>query len=155
MDNPHGRIISVKHSEPTPYALVEVDATVHCARCAAGKGCGAGLLGATTGSRRVEALVGAGLAVSEGDEVRIELEPSNLLRASLIVYGTPLVAAIGAAAIAYWADLGDLYAALAALSGVIAGLSIAQFRLRKSDCLRQFTPTVIERIAGQHRPAGS
>ena len=155
MENPRGRIISVKHSEPSAYALVEVDATVHCARCAAGKGCGAGLLGGTTGSRRVEALIGAGLAVSEGDEVRIELEPSNLLRASLIVYGAPLGSAIAAAALAYLADLGDLNAALSALGGIVAGLFFARSRLRKSDCLRQFTPTVIERIAVQHRPAGS
>jgi len=154
MENPRGRIISVKHSEPTPYALVEVDATVQCARCAAGKGCGAGLLGGSSGSRRIEALIGAGLAVSEGDEVRIELEPRNLLRASLIVYGVPLVSAVTAAALAYWADLRDLDAALAALGGIVFGLFLARFRLGKSDCLRQFTPTVIERIAVQSRSVG-
>jgi sigma-E factor negative regulatory protein RseC len=155
MEHPRGRIISVQHSELSPYALVEVDTTVQCSRCAAGKGCGAGLLGGTTGSRRVEALIGAGLTVSEGDEVRIELEPGNLLQASLIVYGVPLVSAIVAAALAYSADLGDLDAALAALGGVVAGLLFARFRLRKANCLRQFTPTVIERITVQHSRAGS
>ncbi|MGB5625274.1 MAG: SoxR reducing system RseC family protein [Woeseiaceae bacterium] len=155
MEHPRGRIISVQHSELPPYALVEVDTMVQCARCAAGKGCGAGLLGGTTGSRRVEALIGAGLTVSEGDEVRIELEPRNLLQASLIVYGVPLVSAIVAAALAYSADLGDLDAALAALGGIVAGLLFVRFRLRKANCLRQFTPTVIERIAVQRGRVGS
>lgn len=155
MEHPRGRIISLQYSEHSPYALVEVDATVQCARCAAGKGCGAGLFGATTGSRRVEAFIGAGLTVSEGDEVRIALEPGNLLQASLIIYGAPLVSAIVAAALAYLADLGDLHAALAAMGGIVVGLFFARFRLRKANCLRQFTPTVIERIAVQHSPVGS
>lgn len=155
MEHPRGRIISVEQSELSQYALIEVDATVQCARCAAGKGCGAGLLGGLSGSRRIEALIGAGLTVSEGDEVRIELEPRTLLQASLIVYGVPLVSAIVAAALAYLADLDDLDAALAALGGIVAGLFIARFRLRKANCLRQFTPTVIERIAVQHGPVAS
>lgn len=155
MEHPRGRIISLQHSEHAPCALVEVDATVQCARCAAGKGCGAALLGGTTGSRRVEALIGAGLTVSEGDEVRIALEPRNLLQASLIVYGAPLVAAIAAAALAYLADLGDLDAAMAAIGGIAIGLLFARFRLRRANCLRQFTPTVIERIAVRHSSVGS
>lgn len=103
----------------------------------------------------MEALIGAGLTVSEGDEVRIALEPRNLLQASLIVYGAPLVAAIAAAALAYLADLGDLDAAMAAIGGIAIGLLFARFRLRQANCLRQFTPTVIERIAVRHSSVGS
>jgi len=155
MEHPRGRIISLQHSEHAPHALVEVDTTIQCARCAAGKGCGAALLGGTTGSRRVEALIGAGLTVNEGDEVRIALEPGNLLQASLIVYGVPLGSAIVGAALAYLAGLGDLDAAMTAIGGIVIGLFIARFRLREAGCLRKFTPTVIERIAVQHSPVGS
>lgn len=147
MENPRGRVIAVNNVENSPHALVEVDAAAQCARCATGRGCGAGLLGGTAASRRIDALIGAGLTVSEGDEVRIELAPRNLLRASLIVYGMPLSGAVAAALMAYAAGLGDLYAALAAIGGIAAGLLLARTRLRKEGCLRRFTPTVIERIA--------
>ena len=148
MDNPRGRVITLTDSATAPYALVEVDASVSCARCAEGKGCGAGLLGRTSGSRRVDALIANGLTVGEGDEVRIELAPSNLLQASMIVYGLPLSGAVLGAALAYFVGLGELYAATAALGGILAGLMLARLRLQKTSCLRQFTPTIVERVTG-------
>ncbi|MBT8090884.1 MAG: SoxR reducing system RseC family protein [Gammaproteobacteria bacterium] len=159
MDNPRGRVIAVRDFEPAPYALVEVDASVSCARCAEGKGCGAGLLGRTSGSRRVDALVATGLTVREGDEVRIELAPSNLLQASMIVYGLPLAGAILGAGFAYIAGIGELNAAMAALGGILAGLIVARLRLKQDGCLRQFTPTVVERLtvaarSSEHIPGG-
>jgi len=144
MENPRGRVIAVNSNAASPHALVEVDAVVECARCAEGKGCGAGLLGASTGSRRVDALIRAGLSVSEGDEVCIELAPKNVLHASLIVYGWPLGGAVIAAFIAYSAGLGDAYAALAAIAGLSTGLLLARRQLRSSRCLRRFTPMVVE-----------
>lgn len=82
----------------------------------------------------------------EGDQVRIELAPSNLLRASMIVYGLPLSGAVLGAALAYLAGLGELFAATAALGGIFAGLMVARMRLRRSGCLREFTPTIVERL---------
>ncbi len=152
MENPRGRIIAVRHSDPAVHALVEVDATVQCQRCLEGKGCGAGLFGTTRATRRVEALVREDLAVGEGDEVRIALEPRNLLKASLIVYGLPLGFAVAAAAAAYFVGFGDLQAALAALAGIVGGLLAARSRVRKSGCLREFTPTVVERIRVGQQP---
>lgn len=133
---------------PAPQALVEVDASVSCARCAEGKGCGAGLLGRTPGSRRVDALIAGGLTVGEGDEVRIELASSNLLRASMIVYGLPLSGAVLGAALAHFVGLAELYAAMSAAGGMLAGLMLARLRLRKTSCLRQFTPTIVECLKG-------
>ena len=155
MENPRGRIIAIEQGEGANFALVEVNAPVPCARCAAGKGCGAGLIGGTRESRRVEALVGHGVTIGEGDEVMIELKPENLLKASLIVYGLPLSTAIIASAFAYFAGFGDMAAALAALGGVALGLVVARARLRQSACLRRFTPTIIERIAIQRPPLGA
>jgi len=150
MDNPRGRVIAVTGFAAAPHALVEVDASINCARCAEGKGCGAGLLGRSSGSRRVEALIAVGLAVGEGDEVRIELAPSNLLQASMIVYGLPLSGAVLGAALAYFSGLGELHAAMAALGGIFAGLTVARLRLQRATCLRQFTPTVVERLPVGH-----
>lgn len=152
MENPHGRVIAVNSGEPSPHALVEVDVTVQCARCAQGRGCGAGLLGGTSGSRRIEALIRAGVTVGAGDEVRIQLAPSDLLRASLIVYGAPLSGAVVGALAAYSLGLGDLHAALAAIGGIVCGLLLARARLRKTGCLRRFTPTIVERVSSTESP---
>jgi len=108
------------------------------------------LLGSDSGARRIDALVGTGVTVRKGDEVRIELAPSNLLQASLLVYGLPLGGAILGATLAYFADLGELYAAMTALGGIAAGFAIARARLRNSDCLGQFTPTIVERLPTGH-----
>lgn len=154
MENPRGRVIAVNSTAGSPHALVEVNAVVECARCAEGKGCGAGLLGSSTGSRRIDAIISAGLTVSEGDDVCIELEPKNVLRASLIVYGWPLSGAVAAALIAYGAGLGDAYAALAAIAGLSTGLVLARRQLKSPRCLRRFTPMVVEQT-GTAPPAAS
>ena len=147
MDNPQGRILSIHRDETPPHAVVEVAASLHCARCAAGKGCGAGLLGGDDRPRRVDALITQDLDLVEGDQVAIELAPDNLLRASLIVYGLPLLGAVTGAAGAWLAGAGDLGAAVTALVGVGVGIMAGRLRLQRAGCLRTFTPVVTARIA--------
>jgi sigma-E factor negative regulatory protein RseC len=146
MNNPRGRIVTVTLDERSPHALVEVDADVQCARCKEGKGCGAGLLGGGGGSRRVEARIGADVTVHEGDEVRIEIAPANLLKAALVVYGLPLSAALSGAAFAFVAGLGEFYAVVTAVGGILTGIVVARWRLRRARCLRDFTPIIVERL---------
>jgi len=158
MENPRGRIIAVKRLDTSLYALVEVDASISCRRCREGKGCGAGLFGSNGKSRRFEALIGEGVDVHEGDDVRIELAPANLLQASLTVYGLPLSGAILGAVFAYLAGLAELYAAMAALGGIVAGFVVARRRLQRASCLTRFTPTIVERLpldrpSVSHQPA--
>lgn len=148
MDSPRGRILSIERNIAPPRAVVEVARSLGCARCAAGKGCGAGLPGAGSQPRRVEALLAAGLDLNEGDEVCIELAPHNVLRAAVIVYGLPLGGAITGAAAAYLAGAGDLGAAVAALVGLAAGLTVGRHRLRQAACLKNFTPVITGRVAG-------
>jgi sigma-E factor negative regulatory protein RseC len=147
MDSPRGRILSVHLKDAPPHAVVEVAASVRCARCAAGKGCGAGLFGGDDKPRQVDALIASDLVLGEGDQVRIELAPNNLLRASLIVYGLPLLGALAGAAVAWLSGAGDLGAAAAALAGAGLGMLAGRLRLQQSECLRAFTPVVTARIA--------
>lgn len=147
MDNPQGRILSIHRDKTPPHAVVEVAASLRCARCAAGKGCGAGLLGGDDRPRRVDALITQDLDLVEGDQVAIELAPDNLLRASLIVYGLPLLGAVTGAAGAWLSGAGDLGAAVTALVGVGVGIVAGRLRLQRTGCLRTFTPVVTARIA--------
>jgi positive regulator of sigma E activity len=147
MDTPRGRILSIERDAAPPRAVVEVARSLGCARCAAGKGCGAALAGPDAQPRRIEVHLAAGLDLDEGDEVCIELAPHNVLRAAMIVYGLPLGGAVTGAAVAYLAGAGDPGAACAALVGLGAGLVAGRYRLRQSSCLEHFTPVITGRVA--------
>jgi len=147
MRNPQGQIVSVSADRSQRQVVVEVESVVVCERCESGKGCGAGLLGQRSGDRRVEATVAENLEVRNGDLVSIVLEPRNVLRAAIIVYGYPLTGAVLTAFVAYAAELGDIAGALAALSGLVAGILIAKARLQNTRCLRDFTPVVVDRLS--------
>ncbi len=136
------------------HAIVTVEAAAVCPRCAAGKGCGAGLLGANGGERQVEASIRPGVSVATNDIVEIALAPASLLRAALIVYGLPMLGAGIGAAIAYTMSLGDAAAALLAVAGLACGLLLGRWRLSKAACLRRYLPMVERRIAaGDGSPA--
>ena len=90
MKSPEARVIAFCEGDGPPRVLVEVFASFRCARCASGKGCGAGLLGDDGSPRRVEALLGDLPDLRAGDKVVLDLAPQDLLRASALVYGLPL-----------------------------------------------------------------
>ena len=146
MDNPTGKIHSLVTDHDGIRAIVEVDGGQGCPRCAAGNGCGAGLFADSARDRKVVAMVSERLALAEGDEVEICMAPSNLLQAALIVYGIPLFGAILAAAFAYFLQLGDAAAAVAALIGLVAGLLLGRWSLSRKSCLANFVPYVEKRL---------
>lgn len=141
MDTPAGKVIAVRRNASGTHVMVEVDASAACPRCVEGKGCGAGLFGGRRTGRHIEAEFASDAAVSSGDLVRLHLAPRSLLQASLIVYGWPLLGALAGASVAYTSSFGDAAAALLALVGMAAGAFLVRRRLRRRDCLRNFTPT--------------
>jgi len=146
MQQATGHVIELEAGSPSLRAEVEVSATLACARCASGRGCGAGLLGASEENRRVHALIATGVDVHEGDAVRVELSSRQLLRASWLAYGLPLVLAVTATGVAYLFGLDDFYTAVAAVAGMAAGLLVARRRLSAASCLYRFTPTIVARL---------
>ena len=146
MQNPKGKVVSLVDGNDGQLAVVTVDVAAACPRCAAGKGCGAGLLAAGGAERQVEASIPAGLEIAADDNVEISLAPDNLLQAALIVYGLPMLGAVAAAAVAYTLSLGDAAAALAALLGLAAGLALGRWRLRQTECLQRFVPAIARRL---------
>jgi len=142
MKNPIGKIVSLVDSATGVRATVAVELASACPRCAAGKGCGAGIFAAGSSRRQVEASVRPDLTLAVDDVVEVSLAPNNLLQAAFIVYGLPMLGAIVAAAIAWRLSLGDAAAAVAALLGLGSGLAVGRWRLRQPSCLRRFVPTV-------------
>ncbi|MCH6549839.1 MAG: SoxR reducing system RseC family protein [Proteobacteria bacterium] len=145
MDSPVGRIVSVAPG----HATVMVDAALVCARCAAGKGCGAGLLTGASRSRLIDVSVTPGMDLKPGDDVRLTLAPSHLLRAAVLAYGMPLAGVIIALGIAWMMSrtLNDVLAVTLAICGLVAGALFGRHFLNQDDCLKNLVPTVSERNA--------
>jgi sigma-E factor negative regulatory protein RseC len=148
MTDPQGTIIEMIRDDKGVRAIVAVEAAAVCSRCASGRGCGAGVFTARQGVRRLEVLLPDAGDLVEGDIVRIELRPGNVLRAALLVYGLPLAGAAAGAAFAYAFALGDAGAAAAALGGLVAGAMAGRRRVRHDSCLARFTPTLSRRRTG-------
>ena len=145
MDSPVGRIVSIADGQAT----VAVDAAAICARCAAGKGCGAGLLTGSNRSRLIDVQITPGLDLKVGDEVRLTLAPSHLLRAAIFAYGLPLLGVIVASGIAWYLSetLNDRFAVILAIGGLLTGAMFGRHFLNKDGCLKNLVPTVAERNA--------
>lgn len=143
MDSPVGRIVAVADGRAT----VSVNTAAVCSRCAAGKGCGAGLLGAGNQPRLIEVRLESGMQLKPGDEVSLTLAPSHLLRAAMLAYGLPLAGVIIALGLAWYTNhaLEDHFAVALAVGGLVAGLLIGRHFLNQDGCLKKLVPTVAER----------
>jgi len=140
MDSPVGIIVSIDNGSAT----VEVERIAACARCASGKGCGAGLLSGSTKAAVFEVSLSPHSHFSEGDEVSLKLEPAHLLRATILVYGLPL-AGIVLGVSAGWLisrPLTDGVAAAFAVAGLVAGIIAGRRQLNRNHCLKQFIPKI-------------
>jgi sigma-E factor negative regulatory protein RseC len=141
MDSPVGKIVSIVDGKAT----VEVERQAACPRCAAGKGCGAGLLSGSTRPALLEVSVSAHQHFSEGDEVTLSLEPSHLTHAAMLVYGLPLAGTV-LMLIVGWSimrPLSDLVAIAFAAAGLAAGFLTGRWLLDRRLCLRKFVPRIV------------
>ena len=72
----------------------------------------------------------------------LELAPQSVLQAALIVYGIPLAAVALVGALATLLGWSDGRTVLVMMGAVIIAVAIGRKRLRRSNCLNQFTPTI-------------
>jgi len=145
MESPVGRIVSIAHGRAT----VSVDVAAACARCAAGKGCGAGLLAGTNRRQLIDVQLESGIELKAGDEVQLTLAPSHLLRAAMLAYGLPLICLMIALGIAWSMNqsLDDRHAIVLAIGGLVSGLMLGRHLLNKDGCLKHLVPTISTRNA--------
>ncbi len=143
MNTTIGKVLSVSGDGSRRNALVEVSADVVCPRCAAGKGCGAGLFGKRETMRQIAVRVPERASIHEGDSVKLVMQSRDLLVASAIVYGWPLAGGVLGALIAWWLGGSDAQAAVAALAGIGTGGWLARRRIQDTACLQRFTPRIV------------
>ena len=141
MTSAEGQVIRIGDARAS--ATVRVRSASGCARCAAGRGCGAGLGGAEARFLDIELPLTkdiAGLRV--GDNVTLDLEPGNLLLAAMLAYGVPLAGAAMLAALAHTMGASEPVAAGSALLGLVAGMLLSGYRSRQGVCLDRVSPRV-------------
>lgn len=144
MDAPIATITSLSGG----LATLSVARAEVCARCAAGKGCGAGLLGVDQTPAKIVVQVPESMNLDVGDQVTLELSPDSLLKASMLVYGLPLAGVLSILLLG-WIVAGPLSDALAvalALVGMLAGLITGRAKLGRNRCLEQFMPSISSRL---------
>jgi sigma-E factor negative regulatory protein RseC len=140
MTHPVATVISIAGS----HAQVEVADSSTCPRCAAGKGCGAGVFGASRRSISLQVRVADGLQVVTGDRVYLYLAATDLVRAALLAYGAPLAGLLLASGLAYLLiePLHDAMALVIAVAGLLAGGIGGRALARRDRCIRQFSPSI-------------
>ncbi len=144
MNTPEATVVSVDHQTVT----VRVEGIVACSRCAAGKGCGAGLIGGDPGAREFALPTPPGMTLQQGETVLLQLLPARLLQASFLAYGLPLVCMLLLPVLADWlfGPLNDAALAGFALAGLVAALLLGRRYLAREPCLRRLTPGIAGRV---------
>ena len=141
MDFPRGHILSLHQG----YAIVSVVSSAACARCASGKGCGAGLIAAADRPREVKVLLADGSPLKAGDPVALAISPADLLRGAIYAYGLPLtgmVVALAAARLLH-GPLTDLVSVLVAAGGLTVAWTASRLSLQRPQCTLRFQPAIV------------
>mgnify|MGYP001116260144 FL=1 len=147
-----GRVLQVEGE----WALVACRRQVDCARCAAGRGCGGGVLGKLLGDRlhQVRAATGA-VPVATGDRVLIGLSEDAVLRAAAAVYLVPLLMALaGAVGLGLILPGGELGAVAGAALGLLLGLRWARTYGERHGADATLQPVVLGLSDGDHCVGG-
>lgn len=107
-------------------AQVEPTEKSGCGGCASRESCGVSGLGKYFSSRRKTIAVQCDANVRAGDELQLSLSESDLIKAGLLAYLFPCVAAVTGAGIASSAGWGDVGAVLGAAVGAASGFVLAR-----------------------------
>lgn len=140
MQSPFATILAVSDR----VATVEVVRETVCPRCAAGKGCGAGLLGGSAKPVILQLPLPGRSALRRGDRVRLTLKPAHILKAALYVYGLPLFSVVLSLSVGWLlvGALADKSAIAFAGCGLLVGSWAGRSLLRRERCLEQFVPHI-------------
>lgn len=137
MNSQVGSVVSV--DVDSGVVIVRPESPVACARCAAGRGCGAGLTTASVRDLSLPLEPGATVPAA-GDRVALTLPSGSLLRAASVVYGWPLLAAVGMTIAGSMLTESDAILGLFALAGLGAGFLLARRQANRRCLMPSVSP---------------
>ena len=141
-----GTVAALASEDGRATVEVVVEGASPCARCASGKGCGAGIFTGQGGQQRLRLPVPDGLTFAVGEAVTVSMQGSTLLMASVLAYGLPLAGLLAGGTVALLLSAGEILASGLALAGLAAGFAISRQRLR-ATCWRADTRVSLDRVA--------
>jgi sigma-E factor negative regulatory protein RseC len=106
---------------------LELRRNFSCDHCELSQGCGTGALARLLRRRSRPLIIETDQPCSSGDEVLLVLPESSLVRASLTVYGLPLLGMALCGLLVSAVTPSDWLVAIAAIAGFFAGLGLAAF----------------------------
>lgn len=131
-------------------ARVCVAPAAGCARCAAGEGCGQGLLEAMRGGSRAMTFwvtVPDNERVSPGDRVMLRMASSALVAGAALVYMVPLLGLVlGAFLGEVVARVNEGVTTVSGIAGLVGGLLAARYWLRQGRLGNRFEPIFVRRV---------
>ena len=96
-----------------------------CGHCELSQGCGTGAIGRLLGNRSRPLVISTGEDLKPGDELLLGLSEAALVKASLTIYGLPLLAMVVAGLAAALLGVADAWVAISSIVGLYAGFKIA------------------------------
>lgn len=125
-------------------ATVVVTAAPMCPRCAAGRGCGAGIFHSGTNYPSMRIALPPSLRVEVDDEIRLAIDPRKLLLGAGLAYGIPLVAMVVALFVAQWVfgGMGDMGGIVVASGGLLTGMAVSRIYLARKPACKELIPVV-------------
>ena len=104
-----------------------------CGGCELNQGCGTGALGRLLGHRAKPIVIATNLDLKPGDRVQLELSETALVRASLTIYGLPLLGMIVGGLLAVMAAMPETVVALIAVTCFLLGFKSASYLARRVE----------------------
>ena len=114
-----------------------------CGDCELSQGCGTGALGRLLGNRSRPLRLECSQPLQPGDRLELGLSEAALVRASLTIYGVPLLGMLLAGLTAALGGLGEVAVALSSIAGLFAGVKFALWKSRRLERGR-LTPYIID-----------
>lgn len=144
-----GTIAALESTDGQAVADILVEGARPCARCAEGKGCGAGIFTGRDGRQHLRLTIPRDLTVAVGDPVTVSMSGRSLLAASIFAYGLPLAGLLAGGMSALLLAASEGLAVVLAGAGLAAGLVVSRRRLARA-CWRAETSV---RLAALERDA--
>ncbi len=125
-----------------------------CGSCELSQGCGTGALGRLLGRRSQALFIETEQQLEPGDEVLLALSESALVKASLTLYGLPLLGLVMAGLLAVFAAAPEWLVVVAGVAGFYSGYRIAASLTNRLEDGR-LTPYIVNIQVNPGPDAGS
>jgi len=124
-------------------AEVRLQRASACGHCELSQGCGTGAIGRLLGNRSRPLMIETQQDLKPGDRLLLGLSETALVKASLTVYGLPLLLMIIAGLLAALLGWADRWVALLSIVGFLGGYKFASYLTQKLEADR-LTPYIVD-----------